>query len=71
LSDECEQFFIEESCFYECDKNLGKWRKFADCMENTTQFNEWEIENMPIKVGRCRLTPWIDHTRFQRVKLKT
>jgi hypothetical protein len=40
-------------------------------MENTTQFNEWEIENMPIKVGRCRLTPWIDHTRFQRVKLKT
>jgi len=57
LSDECEQFFIEESCFYECDKNLGKWRKFADCKETTTKFNGWQILDMPIKVGRCRLTP--------------
>ena len=24
LTSACEQFFIEEGCFYECDKNLGK-----------------------------------------------
>jgi len=63
LSDKCEQFFIEESCFYECDKNLGKWRNFADCkadiihpVTGLPDDNEWQIKDMPIKVGRCGLT---------------
>jgi hypothetical protein len=47
---------IEESCFYECDKNLGKWRKFADCTDTGGDDNGWQIKDMPIKVWRCRLT---------------
>ena len=49
LSSACEQFFIEEGCFYECDHNLGKWRKH----ENRTNDNGWEIEGMPIKASYC------------------
>ena len=52
LSSTCEAFFIEEGCFYECDHNLGKWRKHVDCAdENKT--NGWQIEGMPIKASYC------------------
>lgn len=50
LSSACEQFFIEEGCFYECDHNLGKWRKHEDCDGGN---NGWEIEGMPIKASYC------------------
>jgi len=56
LSDKCEQFMVEESCFYECDKNMGKWRKHADCTQPNGDDNGWQIKDMPIKVGSCRLT---------------
>eukprot|EP00928_Gymnodinium_smaydae_P011204 TRINITY_DN14162_c0_g1_i2.p1 TRINITY_DN14162_c0_g1~~TRINITY_DN14162_c0_g1_i2.p1 ORF type:complete len:324 (+),score=63.23 TRINITY_DN14162_c0_g1_i2:140-1111(+) len=29
LSQECERFFVQESCFYECDPNAGYYRKHA------------------------------------------
>jgi hypothetical protein len=48
LSSACEQFFIEEGCFYECDHNLGKWRKHDDCDGGD---NGWEIKDMPICMG--------------------
>lgn len=52
LSSACEKFFIEEGCFYECDHNVGKWRKHDDCGSDGTG-NEWEIEGMPIKASYC------------------
>lgn len=52
LSSACEKFFIEEGCFYECDHNVGKWRKHDDCGSDGTG-NEWEIEAMPIKASYC------------------
>lgn len=30
LSPQCERFFVQEACFYECDANNGYWRKFVD-----------------------------------------
>ena len=53
LTAACEQFFIEEGCFYECDKNLGKWRKHDDCSQDEANDNGWEIEGVPIKASYC------------------
>jgi len=56
LSPQCEKYFVEEGCFYECDKNMGKWRKHADCTTpNSTKAgdNGWQIEAMPIKASYC------------------
>mmetsp|Transcript_28771 Transcript_28771/g.62761 ORF Transcript_28771/g.62761 Transcript_28771/m.62761 type:complete len:326 (-) Transcript_28771:276-1253(-) len=30
LSQECERFFVQEACFYECDPNAGLYRKFNE-----------------------------------------
>lgn len=30
LSRQCEAFFAQEACFYECDTNIGYWRKYYD-----------------------------------------
>ena len=54
LSTECQAFFDAENCFYECDKNVGKWRKHSDCNEddaNPNNHNAWEIEGMPIRAS--------------------
>lgn len=55
LSPECERFFVQEACFYECDPNAGLWRRFHpsiyDASNNT--HNEWQMSNMPIKASYC------------------
>jgi len=28
MSKKCEAYFLQEACFYECDVNVGYWRKF-------------------------------------------
>ena len=53
VSSKCHKFFIEEACFYECDKNMGKWRKHDDCSDKKPNDNGWEIANMPIKASYC------------------
>jgi folate receptor len=30
ISQACERFFVEEACFYECDVNMGLYRRFTD-----------------------------------------
>jgi len=30
LSEQCERFFVQEACMYECDPNVGYFRKFKD-----------------------------------------
>lgn len=30
LSQECERFFVQEACFYECDPNAGLYRKYNE-----------------------------------------
>lgn len=64
MSQECERFFVQEACFYECDPFAGQFRKCTDsqvaaaadgdpCFENT-----WEMYKMPIKASYC--DAWFD-----------
>ena len=65
LSHECERFFVQESCFYECDPNAGLFRKYtpAFVLANPQYINDtWEIYQLPIKGDYC--DAWFDACRF-------
>ena len=54
ISEECQAFFDAENCFYECDKNVGKWRRHENCNEedaDTANHNAWEVYEMPIRAS--------------------
>ena len=54
ISEECQAFFDAENCFYECDKNVGKWRRHENCNEedaDPANHNAWEIYKMPIRAS--------------------
>ena len=54
MSTGCQAYFDAENCFYECDKNVGKWRKHSDCNEkdaDVNNHNAWQIEAMPIRAS--------------------
>jgi len=55
LSPECERFFVQEACFYECDPNAGLYRKFSPAVYNKSNkdHNEWQLLGMPIKASYC------------------
>jgi folate receptor len=55
LSQECERFFVQEACFYECDPNAGLYRKFPKAIYNASNedHNEWQMHKMPIKASYC------------------
>jgi len=64
MSLECDQFFVQEQCFYECDPNLGLYRKFHSSalplrpgteLHNASNENHnvWQIHAMPIKASYC------------------
>ena len=48
LSNACQAYFQAEACFYECDWNIGSFRKFPTCVEPTGDQNAWQIVNMPL-----------------------
>ena len=54
ISEECQAFFDAENCFYECDKNVGKWRKHENCNQedaDPANHNAWEVYKMPIRAS--------------------
>lgn len=59
LSDACERFFVAEACFYECDVNLGHFRRFSDAEVaaaddgSPAAWNTWQIQQMPVKASYC------------------
>jgi len=55
MSPECERFFVQEACFYECDPNAGLYRKFHASIYNASDksHNEWQMHKMPIKASYC------------------
>jgi folate receptor len=65
MSSECERFFVQENCFYECDPNPGLFRKYSP--QNVTanpdldDYN-WELYKMPIKGDYC--DAWYDACRL-------
>lgn len=50
---ECNRWFQEEECLYECDVNAGKWRKHKTCFGPDNSENAWQIEGMPLKASEC------------------
>jgi folate receptor len=65
LSAECERYFIEEACFYECEPAAHLFQKYPsgallhdrDGHEvhdpADEEHNKWEIHRMPIKASYC------------------
>lgn len=55
LSQECERFFVQEACFYECEPNAGLYRKWHPSIHNSSNpdHNEWQMFKMPIKASYC------------------
>jgi folate receptor len=54
MSRECNAFFVQESCFYECDPNAGIFRKYPPTLHNSAEvLNEWELYKLPIKGDYC------------------
>jgi len=53
MSQACERFFVQEACFYECDPNAGLYRKWNSTSLNHSEYNEWQMEGMPIKRSFC------------------
>ena len=59
MSDACQRFFVQEACLYECDPNVGLYRKYTDPTEEG--YNEWQMFEMPIKQSYC--DAWYDACR--------
>jgi len=55
LSPECERFFVQEACFYECEPSAGLYRKYHPSVFNASNpdHNEWQMSKMPIKASYC------------------
>jgi len=66
MSQECERFFVQEACMYECDPNVGLFRKNTpeEIANNSTLIGtEWELEAMPIQGDYC--DAWFGACRFE------
>jgi folate receptor len=50
VSPECQTFFIQESCLYECDVNAGRFRRHAGDAACADDGNTWQLSNFPLKV---------------------
>jgi len=61
LSQACENYFMLENCFYECDPTAGMYRRYTDAQVaadiaangSMTWTNEWEMYQMPIRASFC------------------
>jgi folate receptor len=38
-----------EACFYECDHNMGKYRKYPTCIDAQGDQNGWQINGLPLQ----------------------
>jgi folate receptor len=66
ISQECERFFVQEACMYECDPNAGLFRKNTpeEIANNSTLIGtEWELEAMPIQGDYC--DAWFVACRYE------
>ncbi|CAE8739547.1 unnamed protein product [Polarella glacialis] len=62
MSQECERFFVQESCLYECDPNAGLYRKYNSsvydprCDKYATMYDEAYS-----KANKCSMNTWEMH----------
>lgn len=67
LTPQCERFFVQEACFYECDPNVGLFRLYSplNYANNTNpDKNDWQIVNMPVQGDYC--DAWYDACRYDK-----
>lgn len=72
MSPECERFFVQEGCMYECDVTAGLYRKCTDAQVTAAGDNRsdpcrnkgWQMYKMPIKASYCNA--WFDACRNDR-----
>ena len=50
LSAACQGYLQMEACFYECDHNIGRFRKNKNpsCLDPDGSVNQWQIQNLPL-----------------------
>lgn len=58
MSQACERYFVQESCFYECDPHVGLYTKYNETQISDPDYNTWQIVGMPIKKSYC--DGWFD-----------
>jgi folate receptor len=52
MSPQCQRFFVQEDCMYECDPNIGLYRLYPPG-DPSAPGNEWVVSGMPIKGDYC------------------
>jgi len=62
LSPECERFFVQEACFYECDPNAGLYRKWHDAIyePRCDQYHE-KYDKAYAEEQKCDHNAWQMH----------
>lgn len=55
MSAKCAAWFQREACFYECDRNMGRFRQFRDngCYDSSGEPNAWSVVNIPVAASMC------------------
>lgn len=55
MSAKCAAYFQREACFYECDRNMGRFRQFRDngCIDSSGSENAWAVINIPVSATMC------------------
>merc|ERR1712048_1392898 len=64
LSPECERFFVQEACFYECDRNAGLYRKW-----NATEYDPKCDANAPEYDEAFATSTSCNHNKWQMHKM--
>ena len=54
LSPKCQQHFVDEACFYECDHHAGKYRMHEECVDGGGEDNGWQVRQLRCAVGVVR-----------------
>jgi folate receptor len=62
ISQECERFFVQEACFYECDPNAGLYRKYDASIYNPKcDAYAAEYDESYAKANDCDHNAWQMH----------
>jgi hypothetical protein len=62
ISQECERFFVQEACFYECDANAGLYRKYdASIYDPKCDAYAADYDESFAKANNCDHNTWQVH----------
>lgn len=64
MSKECQNFFLQNNCFYECSPNVWPWLSAVD-----SSYRKERYHNVPLCAGNCNA--WWDACRLQQTCVTT